>query len=203
MDFIHRRSGGCRDLLRGQPARHRAAGRVHFPGEWQTTGVMGSGVGPATRPAAVRVKDGRTSIPLQFEPYGGMFVVFRKASGGRAQGSGKNFPELKPLQEITGAWTVQFDPQWFYPTNGLTGDPLNGVMVFDNWKTGASGRNRLSTISAAPPSIGKPLSLPMNPQPAINHPSSIWTWAPSKRPPGSNSMVKILVCSGVRPGGWR
>ena len=33
----------------------------------------------------------------------------------------KNFPELRPVQELTGAWTVQFDPKWFYPDNGTGG----------------------------------------------------------------------------------
>jgi hypothetical protein len=38
---------------------------------------------------------------------------------------------LKPIQELTGSWSVQFDPQWFYPTDGLGGDPANGLLVFD------------------------------------------------------------------------
>jgi hypothetical protein len=35
------------------------------------------------------------------------------------------------MQEITGPWTVQFDPQWFYPTDGLSGDQAKGLIVFD------------------------------------------------------------------------
>jgi hypothetical protein len=42
-----------------------------------------------------------------------------------------NFLKLEPMQEITGPWTVQFDPQWFYPTDGLSGDQAKGLMVFD------------------------------------------------------------------------
>jgi hypothetical protein len=63
-----------------------------------------------------------------------MFVVFRKScpeSGGRGQNKDKNFITLNPAQEITGPWTVQFDPQWFYPTDGLSGDPAKGLMTFD------------------------------------------------------------------------
>jgi hypothetical protein len=79
-------------------------------------------------------KDGRTTVPLEFEPDGSMFVVFRKScpeSGGRGQNKDKNFITLNPAQEITGPWTVQFDPQWFYPTDGLSGDPAKGLMTFD------------------------------------------------------------------------
>ncbi|MCX6929004.1 MAG: hypothetical protein NT154_38195, partial [Verrucomicrobia bacterium] len=32
---------------------------------------------------------------------------------------------------ITGPWTVQFDPQWFYPTNDLSGEQAKGLLVFD------------------------------------------------------------------------
>lgn len=33
----------------------------------------------------------------------------------------KNFPELKPVMDVTGAWEVTFDPKWFYPDNGTGG----------------------------------------------------------------------------------
>jgi hypothetical protein len=38
---------------------------------------------------------------------------------------------LSQTQELTGPWTIQFDPQWFYPTVGLSGDQAKGLMVFD------------------------------------------------------------------------
>lgn len=75
-------------------------------------------------------KDGRTSIPLEFQPYGSMFIVFRKAAA-KPKLSGTNFVTLKPVQKLAGPWTVQFDPQWFYPTDGLSGDQAKGLMVFD------------------------------------------------------------------------
>ena len=33
----------------------------------------------------------------------------------RTQNEEKNFPELKPLQELTGAWELAFDPKWGGP----------------------------------------------------------------------------------------
>lgn len=97
--------------------------------------------------------NGCTTVSLTFESYGSMFVVFRKkgsgvrlrdASGGQVrvpsfalqataggQGSGKNFLKFKPVQEIMGSWTVQFDPQWFYPADGLSGDQVKGLLFFD------------------------------------------------------------------------
>jgi hypothetical protein len=58
-----------------------------------------------------------------------MFIVFLKpVSSSRG---GTNFITLKPVQELAGPWRVQFDPQWFYPTDGLSGDQAKGMFVFD------------------------------------------------------------------------
>ena len=80
-------------------------------------------------------KDGCTTVPLEFEPNGSTFIVFRnrgQASGIRSQDiAAVHFPKFEARQEITGPWTVQFDPQWFYPTDGLSGDPAKGLMTFD------------------------------------------------------------------------
>ena len=78
-------------------------------------------------------KDGCTTVPLEFEPDGSMFMVFRKKrwQGRSLHGTfGTNFLKLNRVQEITGPWTVQFDPQWFYPTDGLSGDPAKGLHDF-------------------------------------------------------------------------
>ena len=86
--------------------------------------------------------EGCTSVPLEFTSYGAMFVVFRKgitnpvpmANDPRAE----NFPGLETVQAIPGPWSVQFDPEWFYPTNDLRGDEAKGLMVFEtlaDWNT--------------------------------------------------------------------
>lgn len=96
------------------------------------------------------VKDGCTIVPLEFEPVGSMFVVFGKKTGDRGprteektgdrrpktdgktgDGRPENFPLLKPLQELAGAWSVQFDPEWLYPTEGLRGDAAKGSLRFE------------------------------------------------------------------------
>jgi len=80
-------------------------------------------------------KDGCTRVPLEFAPHGSMFVVFRKRGQKtevRSQNStAANFLKFKPVQELAGPWAVQFDPPWFYPTNGLSGDAAKGLVVFD------------------------------------------------------------------------
>jgi hypothetical protein len=76
------------------------------------------------------IENGRTTIPLEFDPNGSMFVVFRKSTTATA-GEGSNFPSLETLQTLEGPWTVQFAKEWFYPTAGLTGEAAKGKIVFD------------------------------------------------------------------------
>jgi hypothetical protein len=72
-----------------------------------------------TRPAeAFRQTGGRTTIPLEFAPYGSMFVIFRQAIGREANGPAtRNFPVYSKSQELRGPWTVSFDPRWGGPEN--------------------------------------------------------------------------------------
>ncbi|MEI7900881.1 MAG: glycosyl hydrolase, partial [bacterium] len=142
IDFIHRTAAGTEIYFlanrKDQAATVEAAFRVsgRQPELWDPmTGQQ------RTLPDYRKTEDGRTAVPLEFEPSGSMFVVFRTAGGkvGEVHGStvhgsavGKaNFLNFKPEQEIVGPWTVQFDPQWFYPADGLSGDQAKGLLVFD------------------------------------------------------------------------
>jgi len=62
-----------------------------------------------------REGEGRTTVPLEFEPCGSWFVVFRApAAEHRARGHG-NSPVFTPQAELSGAWQVSFDPKWNGP----------------------------------------------------------------------------------------
>jgi hypothetical protein len=59
----------------------------------------------AREPASFRIADGRTTVPLHLEPWGTVFVVFRKpASSARAVPT----PTEKPLLVVEGPWDVRF-----------------------------------------------------------------------------------------------
>jgi hypothetical protein len=61
-------------------------------------------------------KDGLTNVSLTLEPYGAVFVVFNKPIDKDFQGKAeRNYSDYKKLQEITGEWTVNFDPKWGGP----------------------------------------------------------------------------------------
>jgi hypothetical protein len=135
LDFIHRHCDDAEIYF----VVNRRASALHADCTFRMSGKRPELWDPVTGEQRdlpqFEAKDGRTSVPLEFEPYGARFVVFRKNVQKRettSQNRGKvNFPNLSKTQELTGPWTIQFDPQWFYPTNGLSGDQARGWMVFD------------------------------------------------------------------------
>ena len=62
-----------------------------------------------------RVEDGRTFLPLRFEPQQSWFVVFRTPPEGPRIANAKNFPALRTVAEIAGPWKVSFNLDWGGP----------------------------------------------------------------------------------------
>ncbi len=115
MDFIHRSSPGAEiyfvanqaNCAQTQECSFRVTGRA--PEIWNP--VDGS-----TRPAAHRVARGRTIVSLTFAPFQSFFVVFpAKPTIPGAKPGARNFAEYTFARELTGPWTVKFDPAWGGP----------------------------------------------------------------------------------------
>ncbi len=66
--------------------------------------------------------DAQTSIQLEFDAFQSFFVVFGEKDYSMAK-TERNFPKLKPIQELSGAWEVAFDPKWGGPEK-ITFDTL-------------------------------------------------------------------------------
>jgi len=58
---------------------------------------------------------GRTYLPLDFDPCGSWFVVFREPASKHPTTAYDNSLTLKPVLALSGAWTVHFDPKWGGP----------------------------------------------------------------------------------------
>ena len=144
IDFIHRRSGDTEIYFvanrRAASLRATCTFRVNgSPELWDPL------TGEQRDLPQFESTEQRSSVPLELAPYGAVFVVFRKPSLGPDlrtirldphdqagnPSSPVNFPTLTPVQELAGPWTVQFDPQWFYPTEGLSESQAMGLMEFD------------------------------------------------------------------------
>jgi len=67
--------------------------------------------------------DGCTHLPLEFDAYGSLFVVFRKKSV-RDRNDGPNFPTWQETRLLSGPWDVTFDAQWGGPKDSIRFDTL-------------------------------------------------------------------------------
>jgi hypothetical protein len=107
--YVHNRNNRAENL----EATFRLAGKA--PELWHAeTGEI--------EPAAYRVANGRTTVPLNLDPAEAVFVVFRKA--GSAQG--RTLPQVTetPVGTIDGSWTVAFQPNPGAPAS-ITLDKLS------------------------------------------------------------------------------
>ena len=117
-DWIHRRDGDT-DIYflsnqKAEPLKADCIFRVHDkePELWDpVTGEIRIALAyysTATNPSG-------TVVPLELGPFGSLFVVFR---GPATKGKPlyiSNYPEYKKTCDLSGSWTVQFDPKWGGP----------------------------------------------------------------------------------------
>jgi len=93
--------------------------------------------------AAWSQADGRTTVPLEFTPYGSMFVVFRQPVPASATGNATgNFATFTRVRQFEGPWTVQFDPKWGGPAScdfdslvSWTQRPEDGIRFYSGTAT--------------------------------------------------------------------
>ena len=90
--------------------------------------------------AAFTQTDGRTTVPLELPAYGSLFVVFQKTA--ITNGIGYNFPTLKKIGALDGAWQVAFDPKWGGPASvefeklvSWTARPEPGIKAYSGTAT--------------------------------------------------------------------
>lgn len=115
-DWIHRRIGDAEVYFVANLRRVNAGGDFTFRVAGRQPELWDPVTGEQRDLLQFRIRDGRSMIPLEFAPRQSFFIVFRRpAAGPVAKGGERNFPSLRPGFALTGAWDVQFDPQWFYP----------------------------------------------------------------------------------------
>ncbi|WP_415909558.1 glycosyl hydrolase [Oleiharenicola sp. Vm1] len=121
LDFIHRRTDEA-DIYFVANLQPRAVAldcafrvRGGAPEIWDPV------TGEARAVRSFRVTDTQTILPLEFAAHQSFFVVFPKSPVPRVTvpetrgGLRANFPAFTPAAELTGAWTVKFDPRWGGP----------------------------------------------------------------------------------------
>jgi hypothetical protein len=88
-----------------------------------------------TSPAAYRVVNGRTQIPISLEPYDSVFVVFRHETNVPSRDI--DAPVVRPVMTLGGQWNIAFQPNRGAPANITEGalrswsdNPDSGVRYF-------------------------------------------------------------------------
>ena len=162
MDWIHRQTDDASIYFVASRWEHpekvdctfRVAGRQ--PELWNPV------TGEIREATAFRQVDGRTVVPLEFDPCGSVFVVFRQSISPTLAGTAtSNYPRLQPLTTLAGAWTVNFDPHWGGPDSVVfdaltdwTTRPEPGIKYYSGT---AVYHKRFDLV--APPANGQPLWL--------------------------------------------
>ena len=115
IDCIHRTDGDAEIYFVANRANTAASATGAFRVIGKTPELWNAVTGERKYAAAYEEIDGRTFVPLEFGPCGSWFVVFREPASAHPAVAKSNSPESKPLQEISGPWTVHFDPKWGGP----------------------------------------------------------------------------------------
>jgi len=112
LDWIHRSSNGTEIYFianrHNRPEKATCTFRVRGkqPELWDPV------TGSQRDALAFSQGDGGTTVDLEFPPYGSQFIVFRRGIAADAAGTAKtNAPTFAPVLELTGPWTVKFNPK--------------------------------------------------------------------------------------------
>lgn len=82
---------------------------------------------------AFKQDEATTTVPLDFAPFGSMFVVFRKEIARNVQGKEtSNELTLEKSVDLTGSWNVRFDSRWGGPENPVEFKNLESWTGHDN-----------------------------------------------------------------------
>jgi hypothetical protein len=116
IDFIHRRDGDAEIYFVANRLDRDEAARCTFRVGGRQPELWDPVSGAMRKAAAFTQAGGRTTVPLDLAPYGSIFVIFRKPIPVDRQGTAAgNSPACSEPVELSGSWTVRFDPAWGGP----------------------------------------------------------------------------------------
>ena len=114
LDFVHRTAEGAEIYFVANRTAHEETARCTFRTSGKLPELWDPVSGAMRNAANYNIANGRTTLPLVLPPNGSIFIVFRKPAPA-ARAEGRNFPVFQPVQELSGPWTVHFDPKWGGP----------------------------------------------------------------------------------------
>jgi hypothetical protein len=115
LDYIHRREGSTEIYFVANRLPRPESVRCTFRVTGDAPELWDPVSGQRRFAPAYAEADGRTTLPFDLPPCGSMFVVFRERASLHPATAKANEPKVMPLGELTGTWTVRFDPIWGAP----------------------------------------------------------------------------------------
>jgi hypothetical protein len=115
LDYIHRRDGNTEIYFVANRTNLAASAVCAFRVTGKAPELWNAVTGEHKFAAAYEEKDARTFVPLDFNPCGSWFVVFREPASAHPAMAKSNTATPQLLTELSGPWTVRFDPKWGGP----------------------------------------------------------------------------------------
>ena len=119
LDYIHRTVAGAEIYFIANRATAAEDVRCTFRVAGLAPELWDPVTGERKFAAAYAEANGRTVLPLQLPPCGSLFVIFRTPAAAHPATAADNTAKFKALRELSGPWTVKFDPKWGGPETAV------------------------------------------------------------------------------------
>ena len=111
VSYVHRRDGDADIYFVTSRGERPESLQCSFRVSVKIAELWDPVTGECTLAGESKEKNGITTVPLEFDPCGSLFVVFRSASDKPKA----NRSPMSTAMELTGPWNVHFDPKWGGP----------------------------------------------------------------------------------------
>ncbi len=115
LNYIHRRDGAAEIYFVASRTNVPTSVACSFRVSGKAPELWNPVTGERRALIAYEPRDGQTVVPLEFDPYGSWFVIFKPRTEATPGAGRTNLKFMRPLSQIQGAWTVRFDTNWAGP----------------------------------------------------------------------------------------
>lgn len=130
LDWIHYRIGDGDVYFVSEPTGNTVEGLATFRCQGKIPEFWDAVDGSIRDASTFRSVAGGIEVPLKLDPFGSLFVVFRRPIESHQTTStpptgSSNFPDWQHQQSITGPWNVRFDERWGGPSQPIRFNELS------------------------------------------------------------------------------
>jgi hypothetical protein len=115
VDYIHRSADGAEIYFIANRSNRWEDGVCTFRVTGKAPEIWDAVSGERRFAAAYAEQEDRIAVPLELSPCGSSFVIFREPTAKHPATTSGNSMRLEQREDLTGAWTVKFDPKWGGP----------------------------------------------------------------------------------------